>query len=93
LNTDDSTFSGEGGTADNKVVVEPRVKSDVPYVKGGLVLDGCGKVVSIGAEVTAVRPGDAVTFDPTAGQDVLLFGKLLKILKESEVSPATARES
>lgn len=89
MNTDDSNFSDEGRKVDDNVVVEPRIKSEASDVHGGLVLDGCGKVVSIGADVQAVKPGDEVTFDPTAGQDVLLFGKLLKILKESEVSPAT----
>lgn len=85
----ESNISEEGEKTDDKIVVEPRIKSDLPGVQGGLVLEGRGKVVSVEAEVKTIKPGDDVTFDQTAGQDVLLFGKLLKILKESEVTPAT----
>ena len=88
MNANDSNVSGDGGKADDKVVVEPKVKPGVYSVQGSLLLEGCGKVVSIGTAVKAVKPGDEVTFDPTAGQDVLLFGKLLKILAENEITPA-----
>jgi len=43
-------------------------------------------VLSIGTAVFTVKPGDEVFFDKTAGEDILLFGKILKILKESEVT-------
>lgn len=85
---DDRHVNEEGGKSENKVVVEPRIRTDIDCVIGDLVLDGCGKVVSVGNAVEKVKPGDEVIFDQTAGQDLLLFGKLLKILNESEVTPA-----
>lgn len=90
---DDRDIPEEGGKSDEKVIVEPRIKSGSAFVQADLVLDGCGKVISVGNAVTAVKPGDEVLFDPLAGQSITLFGKLLKILHESEVTLADMKET
>jgi co-chaperonin GroES (HSP10) len=93
LPTDDHNFSGEEEKTDDKVVIEPRFKPDTYNDQGGLLLEDRGKVISVGIDVKAFKPGDEVTFDHTSGQDVQLFGKVLKILKESEINPAQTSES
>lgn len=90
---DDHDISEESGNSADKVVVEPRIKTETDLAQGDLVMDGLGKVVSVGTAVTMVKPGDEVSFDQTAGQNVMIFGKLLKILKESEVTPVALNET
>ncbi len=90
---DDHDISEESGNSADKVVVEPRIKTETDLAQGDLVMDGLGKVVSVGTAVTMVKPGDEVCFDQTAGQNVMIFGKLLKILKESEVTPVALNET
>ena len=83
---EDRDISDQEEKADDKVVVEPRIKPETDIARGELLLDGYGKVLSIGTGVLTVKPGDEVFFDKSAGEDILLFGKILKILKESEVT-------
>ncbi|HPJ96768.1 MAG TPA: hypothetical protein PK022_05625 [Syntrophales bacterium] len=83
---DDRDIPDQEEKSDDKVVVEARIKPETDIVRGKLLFDGCGKVVSIGTGVLTVKPGDEVFFDQAAGEDILLFGKILKILKESEVT-------
>ncbi|HOO40007.1 MAG TPA: hypothetical protein PK425_04790 [Syntrophales bacterium] len=93
MNSENQMARGESGESEDKVVVEPVIKSDALKVQRGILVEGRGKVISIGGAVKTVKPGDEVTFDETEGQDVLLFGKVLKILKESEIVPLAKKES
>lgn len=93
MSQDDRILSEGVEKTDDKVVVEPRFRTGMYNDQGGLLLEGYGKVVSVGTGVKVFKPGDEVTFDPTAGQDVQLFGKVLKILMENEITPAEAKES
>lgn len=87
---EESIFSSDDSEKlQDKVVVEPEIKTGSVNIPGGLLLSAQGKVISIEANVTTCKPGDIVTFDQTAGQEILLFGRILKILKESEVTPVT----
>ena len=91
--SEDQMTLGQKGTSEDKVVVEPVIKSDASVIPGGLLIEGRGKVISIGEAVKTVKPGDEVTFDETEGQDVLLFGKVLKILTESAITLLTENNS
>ena len=81
----DQVHSGQEGTSDDRVVVEPRVQAGLTDAQGGMLLEGRGKVVTVGSKVNMFKPGDEVVFDPSLGQDVLLYGRILKILAENEV--------
>jgi len=50
-------------------------------------------VISVGSAVTTVKPGDEVTFNETEGQEVLIFGKMLKILKETDITLPSDKKS
>lgn len=90
---DDRDIPEESGNSGDKVVVEPGIKTETDLARGNLVFDSYGKVISVGNAVTSVKPGDAVFFDQTTGEDIIIFGKILKILKESEVTLASGKES
>jgi len=93
LVSEDQMAPGQKGTAEDKVVVEPAIKSDASAIQGGIVLEGRGKVISVGSAVTTVKPGDEVTFNETEGQEVLIFGKMLKILKETDITLPSDKKS
>ena len=93
MNQDNRIISEGVEKTNDKVVIEPRFKPGMYDDRGGLLLDGHGKVISVGTAVKIFKPGDEVTFDPTAGQAVQLFGKVLKILPESEITPAEEKQS
>ena len=71
MNSENQMARGESGESEDKVVVEPVIKSDALKVQRGILVEGRGKVISIGGAVKTVKPGDEVTFDETEGQDVL----------------------
>ena len=77
-------ISEENENLKDKVVIEPEVKDVILGTGGGLLLSGRGKVISVEANVKNIKPGDIVCFEEDAGQEAMVFGKILKILKESE---------
>jgi len=93
LDSEDQMIPGRNDTSEDKVVVQPEIKSDASVIQGGLLMEGRGKVISIGGAVKTVKPGDEVTFNEAEGQEVLLFGKVLKILSERDVNPVTEKDS
>ncbi|MDX9746505.1 MAG: hypothetical protein WCX84_01370 [Syntrophales bacterium] len=82
----------ERGKDEDKVVIQPKLLEGITDLREGIGIAGSGKILSVGDKVTMFKPGDEVVFDQTAGQDLLLFGKVLKILREDEVTLAEEKQ-
>jgi chaperonin GroES len=61
--------------------------------EGGLVLpqnveiepQKYGKVISVGEDAKTIKVGDVVAFAKFGGQDIILNGKIIKVLKLGEI--------
>lgn len=75
------------------VVVEVITPKTEKITDGGIVVplnvetepQKYGKVVSVGESVTTIKVGDNIIFAKHGGQDIILNGKIIKVLKLGEV--------
>jgi len=75
----------------NKVLA--RIIKQESVTDGGIILpetaqnepQSYGEVISVGEEVVGIKEGDLIMFHKSAGQDIILQRKIVKVLMVEEV--------